>query len=145
MSGTSLRSTTTAPSCPLGLENTKSVRNAVPLNVAVGDPWLSVPSTGAPRPGMTTPPPPGVGVGVLPGGRLESPPDGGAPDPGASGGGWAPPLSFGPIVGMPADASASLTPASRLASGDATASEAALWIDGLGRNSQKMIGGTRRP
>src|SRR3954447_23998734 len=85
MSGTSFRSTTTAPSWPFGFENTKSVRNVVPLNAVDGLFWLSVPSIGAPSPGITTPPPPAaVGVGVAPGGLLDDePPPDGAADAGA--------------------------------------------------------------
>src|SRR3954469_6055636 len=83
MSGTSSRSTTTAPSWPFGLENTKSVRNVVPLNAVEGLFWFRVPSIGAPRPGMTAPPPLApVGVGVVPGALLDVPPPDGAAEAG---------------------------------------------------------------
>jgi hypothetical protein len=61
-------------------------------------------------------------------------------------GGWlAPPLFSGPIGGMPADSNASLMSATRLCRGDATASDAALWMDGLSRKNQKIRARIRSP
>src|SRR5437763_2464097 len=141
------RVTTSPPSWAFGFEKTKSVRNAVPSNVAESLFWVRLPSIGAPSPGMITPPPPaGVGVGVAPGALLDDPAPDGAAD---SGGVLAPPpppaplLDSGPMVGMPADARAPLMSALRLWSGEATASEAALWIDGLSRNSHASTSRTR--
>src|SRR4051794_4865624 len=141
--------TTSCPSCPLGFENTKSVRNAVPLKAV--DPFglVSVPSIGAPSPGMVTPPPEtGVGEGVAPGALLDEPPDGATDSGGVLGLPPPPPpaplLEAGPIVGMPADARAPLMSAFRLSSGGGTASEAALWIEGLSRNSHASTSRTSR-
>src|SRR5436190_10378841 len=115
-----LRETTIAPSCPFGLENTKSVRKATPMNFTDCEPCLREPSIGSPRPGISTPlPPVGAGVGVAPddvGAGLSDVVGAlGGAVVGAGGSLGAPPLFSGPMGGIPADSNASLMSPTRLA------------------------------